>query len=143
MGRGLFYLSFFLLLAGGGCSAAGTILKIRRQRERVFEKETRAKVVELLLREDASSQGGFRNKYYPVFQYYANGKLCEFVHSEGAYPAAWKIGQSVRIAYDPSDPTRFVIRKPAPEDFLPDVLRIGGMVIMLAGAILFLRFALR
>jgi len=143
MGERLFYLSFFLLLLGGGCCLGGWILRIRMQREHTYEKETRAKVVDLVLREDDASRGSFRNKYYPVFQYYANGKLCETVYPEGAYPAAWKVGQPVMIEYDPEEPTEYVIRKSALKDLLPGILYGGGMAVMLAGAILFLRFALR
>ncbi len=143
MGKSLFYFSFFLILAGGAGLIWGTVLRIMRQRERVLEGETKAKVVDLVLRGDETHTGGFSNKYYPVFQYYANGKHCETVFDEGAYPAAWKIGQTVYIEYDREDPSVYRIRRIAPKDMLPTVLYAAGVGCVLIGTVMFIIFALR
>ena len=143
MSRAWFYLSLVTLLLGAACIIAGAIMRARRRAEREYEGETKAKVVDLLLREDPLPSGGFRNKYYPVFQFYAGGKLCEKIYPFGAYPAAWTIGQSVDLEYDPADPSNFRIREPDLRQVLPTVLYMGGYVLVVIGIILFLFYALR
>ena len=74
---------------------------------------------------------------------YANGKLCETVYPEGSYPAKWTKGQTVMIEFDPENPGLYVIKRTALRDLLPDILYWAGIGLVIAGAVLFLRFALR
>ena len=88
--------------------------------------------------------GPYRNKYYPVVEYYAEGKLYKKTLEEGAYPGRWETGEKIPILYDPSDPMR------AGEDtgnpffrYLPAMLYAAGIIMLLAGIYTFIRFALR
>ncbi len=144
MNKGLFVFSFICLIGGICAFAAGSILQdIRREREK-RKGHTVAKVVDLSVIENKKAGGGqFHHRFYPVFQYYAEGHLYKTVYPEGSYPSQWKRGQEVRIDYDLADPTDYCLSSRDLNAYLPTILIVGGAVLVLLGAIMFIRFAVR
>ncbi len=142
--KGLFVFSFICLIGGIGAFAAGSILQDVRKEREVRKGHTTAKVVDLSVKESKAGSGGqFHHRFYPVFQYYAEGHLYETIYPKGSYPSLWKKGQEVRIDYDLSDPTDYCLSSRDLNAFLPMILTGCGAALVLIGALLFIRFAMR
>lgn len=101
---------------------------------------TNGKVVDLILIE---GEGPYRNRYYPVVEYYAEGKLYKKQMNQGSYPSRWEIGQKIKVIYDPADPSRMRQDERGMIQYLPSLLYGGGAVLLIIGILLFTRFALR
>jgi len=142
--RAMFYCSFVLILTGMAAFAAGLIWRHYRRQQEVLKGHTTASVVRLELRTAGDqAQGLYQNRYHPVLQYYAQGQLYEKVHSEGAYPSRWEKGQKIPIEYDLHDPDDYRIFVRQKGDAWPVLLYYGGIVLLAAGILLFIRYALR
>ena len=143
MERELWLTSCFLIVTGIGLLAGG-VLSRWYTRRRSGRRVTKARVIKLLLREDPSSDVKvFRNCYYPVFEFYVNGKLHKETYPYGAYPSPFEVGQEVRISFDPEHPGEYEICERSAAGYLPEILSISGAVIFALGAVLFIRFASR
>ena len=134
----LVILGFLLLIAGALCRVYVNYKEPRRGR-------VTARVVDLLLQEPVSQDQIriYKNCYYPVFEFYAEGKLYKITHPEGSYPSAYRLNQEIRLNYDKDDPTDYVIVKNTALDILPEVFSALGVVCILAGCVLFGLFAAR
>ena len=144
MDKVLFVFSFLFLVGGVGSFIAGALMQdVRRNRE-VRKGHTTAKVVDLSIQEDkTASRGQFHHSVYPVLQYYAEGHLYETIYPQGTYPSIWKKGQEVRIDYNTVDPTDFCLSSRDIRSNLPTILSVGGTSLVLLGAVMFLKFAIR
>ena len=140
MSRGLWYASFVLLIIGLIMLAAGRILAQYDQGKELLKGKVTAKVVSL---EERETEGPFRSRYYPVFEYYAKGSLHKVTYPYGSYPCHFSPGQEVRLAYDPEDPTVYRILEQSPRRALPQILTVGGMALLILAVFIFLRFAAR
>ena len=144
MNRGLWNFSLFLLIMGLIWIAAGLVLRAYYRRMQELKGHTRARVVDLVLREfPDSSNAQFSNRYYPVIEFYANGKLFKENYPYGSYPSSFQVGDEVWIDYELSDPHEYEIRKTSLSQAAPNVLYFGGIVMVVTGALLFLVFAAR
>ncbi len=142
--KALFNFSFILILAGMAAFAAGLIWRHYRRQQEVLKGHTTASVVRLELRmAGEKAHGPYQNRYHPVLQYYAQGQLYEKVLSEGAYPSKWEKGQKIPIEYDLQDPDKYRIHVRQKGDTWPILLYYGGIVLLAAGILLFIRYALR
>ena len=154
-------------MIGLGLIAAGMILAVYDRSRELYHGHARARVVELARVEE---EGRYRNRYYPVVEYYANGMLCKvmvsdqdasdaFRHPYRHYlqpglpsrrsfgrqgrPEAWEIGYEVNILYDPANPERIQVLPSNLRTNLPALMGGAGVVLVLTGVFSFLRFASR
>ena len=143
--RGLWNVSLFLFIAGLAALGAGAVCQFLEQIREPDTEWGTARVVDLVLKENGekSSLYPYKNCYYPVLEYYAQGKLYKVLHTEGAYPSAYHLNQELRICYNRNDPEQYE---------LADISRmraasIGCSVLGVAGlcvaCIVFLLFAVR
>ena len=144
MNKGLWFFSLALLILGFAALILGVLSSRRRVRGRRRGEHTSAKVVELVLVENPEGAvDGRRNLYYPVFEFYASGRLCKYRGREGAWPSPYRIGQTVHIVYDPGRPELFRVAAGSSMAYLPEILwGVGGLMILIS-VIIFLRFAVR
>ena len=141
MNRGLWNASLALVILGIISLWAGVIISFYEKERRALKGKTTGRIVDLVMKE---GEGPYRNKYYPVVEYYAEGKLYKVISLTGAYPSRWEIGQKIPLLYDPADPE--MIR----EDSRPVLIRHlsalfygAGIIMLLAGIYTFIRFAVR
>ena len=103
--KGLWNVSLVLIVIGLLAFAAGIILQVIRREKEQAVRRVQARVVELVLDENTKGSAyGLRNSYYPVFEYYADGKLIKVRHKEGAWPSRYKVNDRVSLLYDPEEP---------------------------------------
>ncbi len=139
----LWYVSLWCLILGTVLLAAGYILKELYRHRDTWKGHTIGKVVELVLHPARNPQGQFRESFYPVIEYYAKGHLYRVEAEEGTWPSIYEINQELPIDYDPEDPAVFQISQKDFRSRLPEYLYACAITLLCAGALLFLRYALR
>ena len=142
MNNGIWILSFVCLVAGLIMTAAGLILRSYKRSRQQLAGHTYGRVIDLKLRElpGTNKNNNFRNLYFPVFEFYANGKLYRENYPYGTYPSSFKVGDEVRIDYDPDDPHEYELRHNSIKDMLPSIIYTGGVALTCAGALFFIIF---
>ena len=144
MNKGLWNASLFFGLAGLILFLAGYLRSVYDIRRRRRKGKAKARVVALIPREnEISPQMGYRNLYYPVFEFYAGGKLYKIEYPSGSYPSRFRINQTVPILYDTEDPEDLIIDTEGIRYQIPQFLYAAGIALLLLSALLFARFALR
>lgn len=79
-------------------------------------------------KKDSSKNGGRYVNYYPIIEYRDQGySLTKFVYQSGNRKPKWKIGKSLRIVFDPNNPTRVNVH-----DFFS--LWLGPILLLFMGA---------
>ena len=141
MDRGLWNTSLILVVLGLISLGAGVLAAVYEREHKVFKGKATGRIVDLIQKE---GDGPYRNRYHPVVEYYAEGKLYKKTLDEGAYPSKWEIGQKIPLLYDPSDPERvgedersLIVR------YIPAFAYTAGIILLLTGIYVFIRFALR
>ena len=142
MNNAIWVLSFVCLAAGLAMTAAGLILRSYKRSRQQLTGHTSGRVINLELRELPGTYKShtFRNLYFPVFEFYANGKLYRENYPYGAYPSSFRVGDEVQIDYDPEDPHEYELRQKNLKDMLPSLIYMGGVSLTAAGALLFIIF---
>ena len=144
MNKGLWTASLFLLVIGLGCIVARLVLQMIFSERAQLKGHTTARVVDLQLREDpAAGNRQFRHCFYPVFEYYAGGRLYKQVYPVGSYPSRWKVNDEIRLDYDPEDPNIYELSTWSMQRILPPALSVFGVILVLTACVIFLRFATR
>jgi hypothetical protein len=78
------------------------------------------------------------SRYDPVFQFKtADGRTLEVEDSTGSNPPQFRVGQSVKIAYDPKNPSRAHINKQTNLFFAPLLLCLMGLCFACVGGVFF------
>ena len=89
------------------------------------------------LAESSSGEGGCC-VYSPVIEFEANGQTYTFEGDNASYPPAYRVGEEVRVIYDPADPSTALINKPSERWLFPVIIipaMIFGSVIFTAGMV--------
>lgn len=143
MDRTLWTASLFLVVVGLVFLAAGTAIRLYLNYKDPGKERVTARVVDLVLQEPKNEKqvGRYKNCYYPVLEFYAEGKLYKIVHPEGSYPSAYRIHQELLLSYRKDDPEDYRIIKNTFQDILPELLSVLGVVCILAGCVVFALFA--
>ncbi len=145
MNRGLWNLSVIMVLLGIAGIGAGQFLLMRIRRKEELTGHTVAKVVKHVLRKSKGKAAamGYENRYYPVLEYYADGKLIKVIHKRTVIPGQMQVGTKVPIDYDPDHPEKYAVVSTDKEKVLSYGLYTGGAVMLVMGILAFLRFAVR
>ena len=136
--------SLFLLAAGMLVTGAGLVLSLLYKRRETMKGHAVARVVELILDANPLAKTDeYQNCFYPVFEFYAGGRLYKIRYEIGSLPSMFSVGQRVRIDFDPEDPSDFVIAEPGMRQYIPEIVAGAGLCLFLLGILIFFRFAVR
>ena len=145
MDRSLWAASCFLILFGILLLAGGTGCQFYLNYKETLKGRATARVVELLLKEpeQRDTKLPYKNCYFPVLEYYAEGKLYKVVYPVGAYPSPFRVNQEIRLKYNKADPMEYKIIEKSTLNLAASALYGVGVVCIAAGCIIFVIFALR
>ncbi|MDD2958227.1 MAG: hypothetical protein PHR92_06825 [Lachnospiraceae bacterium] len=144
MNKSLWIASCCLIIIGLLFLLAGVILQYYQQYKEPLKGRTTGKVVELLLAEPKKRTGaGYKNYYYPIFEYFAEGKLYKVRYPYGAYPSPFHINQEIKLCYNKEDPLEYQIAEINKWKLLSSALYGAGVISVMIGCIIFLIFAVR
>jgi hypothetical protein len=138
-GETLRFQSWFLLLPGLALLVVAGGLALSTVSFLASAVETDAMVARLERRVSRSASGGPDTAtYVPVFSFTtAGGRYMEVAGTIGSDPPAWRGGETLRLLYDPRDPSRAAPARLASLWFMELLLGAGGA--MLAGTALAMR----
>ncbi|MCD8337301.1 MAG: DUF3592 domain-containing protein [Lachnospiraceae bacterium] len=144
MGNRLWIGGIVLIILGLIAEIAGVILNALNASKRPFAGYAEAKVVDIIpVERERYAQARFRNRQAAVFEFFADGKLIKSVDTEDTYPCPYQINQRVRLSYDPENPQNCRVIGKEQFHILAVVLNVLGVILVLGGCLLFLRYALR
>ncbi|MCC8046249.1 MAG: DUF3592 domain-containing protein [Clostridiales bacterium] len=133
-----------LVVLGLVADIAGLIVKIYSAYMRPYEGYTEAKVVDIIpVERERNAESRYRNRQAAVFQFFADGKLVKIVDSEDAYPCPYDLGQRVRLCYDPENPEKYMVLREEKLRNRAIALNVMGVLLILAGVLMFLTYAMR
>ncbi|MCD8105247.1 MAG: DUF3592 domain-containing protein [Lachnospiraceae bacterium] len=133
-----------LVILGLIADVAGLIVKIYSAYIRPYEGYSEAEVVDIISMErDRNAESRYRNRQVAVFQFFADGKLVKIVDREDAYPCPYELGQRVRLCYDPENPEKYVVLHGEKMRYRAIALNAVGAILILAGVLMFLAYAMR
>ena len=134
-----------LILLGVVFIFAGFLFKRYRSIHAKYQGRAEAKVVEIVTGhpDEKGKESGVHDYFYPVFAFYADGRLIRKRYRYGSNPCRFALNQTVTVRYKPSNPSIFIIER---ENYLERRARILyniGIMMVLIGAVIFLVFANR
>lgn len=134
-----------LFVIGILLTVAGAVYRVFRREKEPYKGRVTGTVVELVPgKPDSKGKAqGIHDYYYPVFVYYANGRLMKERCRKGSNPPAFRIGDKVSLKYDLDSPDHFIINHTGREDRLERILYIAGLAGIIAGGVCYLLFGLR
>lgn len=145
MDKSLWTASLFLIITGLLSLAGSAACRFYQSYKEPGKERITARVVDLILREPKLGDGSrpYKNYYYPVFEYYAGGRLYKVVHPQGAYPSPYRINQEIKLCYRKDDPEEYEIAGNNTLLMAAGGLFAAGVICLFAGCIVFVMFALR
>jgi hypothetical protein len=91
---------------------------------------------------DSTDDGNTTHMYTPVIRFAAaNGKLVEKASEISSSHREYKLGQRVKVLYNPENPEEFKLDTVAQLYFTPGILAFLGIVFTIVGAIVVMLFA--
>ena len=138
-GETLRFQSWFLLVPGLALLALAGALALSTVSFLARAVETDAMVARHERRVSRSASGGPDTAaYFPVFSFTTSeGRRMEVIGGVGGDPPVWRSGETLRLLYDPRDPSRAEPASLASLWFMELLLGVGGA--MLAGTALAMR----
>ena len=109
---------------------------------KLFERcteETFATVVQIDKEDQYDEDFGTKEYYYPVIEYKVNGEVYSGKSSSGFNAGKYKVGQQIKIFYNPNSIEEFIISKDKTSGVLGVLSIVGGIVFLTGGIISFLR----
>lgn len=145
MNNSIGILADVLIVLGAISMLAGMLCKKYRRSQEHYRGRAEATVVEIVADEpDAKGKEmGIHDYYYPVFAYYAKGRLFRQRYLYGSNPCKFYMNQKVKIRYKNSDPSHFVLKEKNSMEQLSGLLHYAGLGLIAAGVIIFVLFANR
>ncbi|MDO5425347.1 MAG: hypothetical protein Q4F41_16640 [Eubacteriales bacterium] len=134
-----------LMILGVVCAACGLFVQNYRHRKEPYKGRATATVVEIVAdAPDAKgSAAGVHHYFYPVFAYYAGGRLIKKRYQRGGNPCPFRLNQQVPLYYKLEDPELFKIADPGPLKTVERLLYAGGAILCLLGLFCYMGFAAR
>lgn len=134
-----------MMILGGLMTAAGAVLRIYLREKDPYKGRVTATVVELVadIPDSLGQRRGIHDYFYPVFAYYANGRLMKERYRLGSNPPQFYQGQKVQLKYDLNAPYKFELVRAEPREKLERLLYFCGIGCILAGFACYLLFGMR
>lgn len=128
----LSFLSIVLLI--------GAVVAFVKQRQKFNERmSTTGTVISLERRVSTTSTHGSAGMFYPVVEFRtSSGETVQFESGFGSMPASHRIDQSVKIAYNPSNPSQAEIDSVMSRYLASVVLGFLGLVMLCIGMVFLL-----
>ncbi|WP_455617132.1 DUF3592 domain-containing protein [Eisenbergiella sp.] len=79
------------------------LMKVFGRRRQTATMITTARVVDVECKRDSNGS----TYYYPVFEYYAGGRMQQVVSTFGSSPCRYQTGEKTELHYDPEKPEKF------------------------------------
>jgi Protein of unknown function (DUF3592) len=118
----------FLVVIGGCLGSAGDYRLFRNEALVEHGCSARGVVTRLVWSSGGGDTGG---KYTPEFKFNASDGSTHVVMSGcGSTPCPFKVGQEIRVVYDPLDPARAEINTVGQLWFIPGLLTVVGLVML-------------
>lgn len=139
-------LSWIFMIGGVVLIIAGEISRAYEEEKESYKGKTNATVVEIVAGspDERGAAKGIHDYFYPVFVYYADGRLYKEIYYEGGNnPCPFSLNQKLDIRYNAKDPTDFKIAEKTKVDRIYFILHNGGLLGCIAGGVVFLLFAMR
>ena len=138
-------LGIVLIILGAVSLLAGLLCRNYGNRRERYRGRAEATVVDIVADEpDArGKEMGIHDYFYPVFAFYANGRLIRERFPQGSNPCEFILNQKVKIQYKLSEPSVFRLKQKNSMERTAKLLHVVGMLLILAGGALFLLFANR
>lgn len=145
MGNNIGILGDVLIILGALVMLAGVICRNYRTSREHFKGRAEATVVEIVADEpDAhGKEQGIHDYFYPVFAYYADGRLIKQRYRYGSNPCRFHLNQKVKIHYKQTDPSVFVLERKDSMEQTARFLHYAGLFLIIMGGIVFILFANR
>ena len=101
--------------------------------------EATATIVQLDQEDQYDEDLGFKQYYYPVIEYTVNGEVYSGKSSSGFDADKYKVGQQIKIFYNPNSKDEFIILKDKTSSILGVLGIVGGIIFLTGGIISFMR----
>lgn len=135
----------FMMVLGAILTGAGAALRIYLREKEPYKGRVTATVVDVVadIPDALGQRKGIHDYFYPVFAYYANGRLMKERYRRGSNPPEFRIGQKVTLKYDLNAPYKFELVKAESRERLERFLYFCGIGCILAGFACYLLFGMR
>ena len=88
-------------------------------------------------------EAGIHDYYYPVFAYYAEGRLIRKQFSKGGNPCPFRKNEQVALYYKEGEPELFKLADPGPLKKVERLFYSAGAGMCLLGVVSYMGFAAR
>lgn len=141
----LWTFSWLFMIAGVLLIIAGLVSQAYQQDKERYKGRATATVVEIVadMPDDEGLARGIHDYYYPVFAYYAGGRLFKVRYPGGGNPCPYSMNQKVEIQYNTENPSLFKIQEKTQLNKLSNFLYRMGFLCCIGGGVLFVLFAMR
>lgn len=119
-------LSLILLSIGTG------MLSTESRKHRLYTQETTARIKELKEKQTGKPGKPGSVRYYPVFEYRANGQFLRVESKVGSDKPAYKVGDEIKIFYDPNSKRDFYIPGNTAAVVIGAVITVIGILAVIA-----------
>lgn len=127
---------WWILLAGVGILAIAIVMVINTRAFLARAISTKGRVIAIEARESRDSDDNYTTSHYPVIEFKnSRGKVIQFTSKLGRNPPAFKIGQEVKVLYDPQVANSAKIETFVEIWLLPVVFGFFGIVFSVIGVI--------
>ncbi len=144
MSNSLWIKGVICIIFGLAVDIFGLVLKIYDERRRPYDGYTDARVVDIIsVERERYAEARYRNRQAAVFEFFSDGKLIKLVDKEDIYPCPYRLGQHIHLCYDPDDPQNYIVISKDKQHWRAVGLNVTGMILVLAGVMMFLVYAQR
>lgn len=108
------------------------MLSSESKKRKNYTQETTARVKELKKKQVGKPGAPGSVRYYPVFEYRANGQFVRVESKVGSDKPKYKEGDEIRIFYDPDSKKNFYIPDSKSASVIGTVLTVIGIILAIA-----------
>lgn len=108
------------------------MLSSESKKRKNYTQETTARVKELKKKQVGKPGAPGSVRYYPVFEYRANGQFVRVESKVGSDKPKYKEGDEVRIFYDPDSKKNFYIPDSKSASVIGTILTVIGIILAIA-----------
>ena len=107
------------------------MLSTESKKHKQYTQETTARIKEMKEKQSGKSGKPGSVRYYPVFEYRANGQFLRVESKVGSDKPSWKVGDEVKIFYNPDSKRDYYIPGNTTALIIGSVFTILGIVVVI------------